>query len=112
MSMTDKRDPREPRNIPPELLAVWRKHRKLADKYEEEHNSWGYGEKYYNLMRKHERVCDAIDSINARAHDHQELAALKSRVESLPCDPDKSGSLTHVMEAVRKLKSDMAIGNL
>ena len=105
-------DPREPRNIPPELKAVWRKHRALADKYEDEHNSWGYGEKCYNLMRKHEAVCEAIESINARARDHERLCALKDRVEALPCDPDDNGNITHVMYAVRALKSDLAAGSI
>jgi hypothetical protein len=108
--MVDERDPREPRNLPSELVAVWRKHQKLADKYEMEHAYYGYGDKYYNLQKKHERVCDVLNQAEARQRDNARLRDLIDRIQKLPCDADESGSYFHVAEAVRRLRSDLAAG--
>lgn len=104
----EERDPREPYGMPKELAVVWRKHRKLADKYMEEHESWGFGEKYYNLARKHEAVCDYLERAGANESARSEYRALKDRINKLPADYDEHGNATHVVEAVRKLKHDMA----
>lgn len=111
MTANDEHDPREPRGIPKELVAVWRRHRKKADEYEMDH-AYGAGERYYNLFKKHEGICDAIESIASVRKHRKRYDALSRRVNDLPCDFDENGSLIHVMEAVRKLKSDMAIGEL
>lgn len=110
--MSEERDPREPFGMPKELAAVWRKHRKLADKYMEEHESWGFGEKYYNLSKKHEAVCEYLERAGANEKFRHWYNELKHRVDELPTDYNEHGNASHVVEAVRKLKSDMAIGEL
>ena len=109
--MKEERDPREPTGIPKELVTVWRKHRKKADEYEMDH-AYGAGERYYNLYKRHEGVCEAIESIASVGKFKDRYDVLSRRVSDLPCDVDDNGSLIHVMEAVRRLKSDMTIGEL
>jgi hypothetical protein len=110
--MTEERDPREPRNLPSELAAVWRKHRALADKYELEHAYSGFGERYYNLQMKHEHVCEYLERANANERSRARYRALRDRIEALPCDWDKDGNAGHVIEAVRALKSDLIAGKV
>ena len=99
-----------PKGLPKELQKLYAKHDALREKYEREHQMNGFTERYYNLARKHEAICDALASIAAAQSLKDDYAWLKRRVQDLPCDYDDSGNLGHVREAVMALKSDLARG--
>lgn len=96
----------EPTNLPPELLKVWREHRDKMDKYDMEHQYNGFTERYYNLARKHERICEVLEKASARAKAAEDLESLKGRVRDLPSDCDYYG----MRDAVNALKNDVAKG--
>lgn len=96
----------EPTNLPPELLKVWREHRDKMDKYDMEHQYNGFTERYYNLARKHERICEVLETASAKAKAAEDLESLKGRVRDLPSDCD----YYEMRDAVNALKSDVAKG--
>lgn len=99
-------DPFKPTYLPPELQKVWQKHH---DEMERCWVEWMDGSmRHETLYRKHEAVCDALESIGARAKEHDELEKLKGRVRALPSDC----GYYEMREAVNALKSDMMSGAL
>lgn len=97
----------EPRGLPPELLKVWKKHDAEKERCWDEWQIAG-SMRHEALYRKHEAVCEALESIGAKADDAKELRKLKERVQALPGD----GDWYEMRDAVLALKSDLASGNL
>lgn len=96
----------KPSHLPPELQKVWQKHH---DEKERCWIEWMDGSmRHEALYRKHEKVCEALESIGARAKDADELRKLKERVRALPADC----GYYEMRDAVTKLKSDLAAGRL
>jgi hypothetical protein len=99
------------RGLPKELQKFYEKHDALREKYELEHQFNGYTERYYNLAKKHEAICDAIQSIAAAKKYKDKYTSLKERVMAIPCDYDEHGNLGHVRDALLSLRSDIARGD-
>lgn len=97
----------EPKGLPPELLKVWKKHSDEKERCWEEWQISG-SMRHEKLYRKHEAVCDALESIGARANDKAKLNKLEERVRDLPSDC----GYYKMRDAVTQLKSDLASGNL
>ena len=97
----------KPKGLPPELLKVWQKHNDEKERCWQEWQICG-SMRHEALYRKHEAVCDALESISAKAKDSAELRKLKERVGDLPTDC----GYYKMRDAVTKLKSDLAAGNL
>ena len=95
-----------PRNLPPELLKVWQKHHDKMCEYDMEHQYNGFTDRYYNLARKHERVCEVLEAADRAERDRAALESLKQRVRELPTD----GEWHAMRDAVIALRSDVAKG--
>lgn len=100
-------EPFTPTYLPPELQKVWQKHN---DEKERCWREWqeGCSVRHEKLYLKHEAICEALEGIGQRAKEHDELMKLKERVRDLPGD----SGYYKMRDAVLKLKSDMASGNL
>ncbi len=97
-----------PRNLPPELLKVWQKHHGKMLDYDMEHQYNGFTDRYYNLARKHERICEVLESADRAEGDRESLDALRLRVRDLPTD----GDWYEMRDAVIALKNDVAKGEI
>lgn len=97
----------EPKGLPPELLKVWRKHDAEKERCWDEWQIAG-SMRHETLYRKHEAVCNALESIGAKAKASEDLRKLKERVQGLPSDC----GYYEMRDAVLALKSDLASGNL
>ena len=102
-----KHEPFKPTYLPPELQKVWEKHNAEKERCWREWQE-GCSMRHEALYRKHEAVCDALESIGTRAKEHDELMKLKERVRSLPSDCE----YYEMRDAVTQLKSDLASGKL
>lgn len=98
-------------SLPKELQKFYEKHDELREKYELEHQYNGCTERYYNLAKKHEAICDAIASIVTASEYKAKYVGLKERVMAIPCDYDEHGNLGHVRDALLGLRSDIARGD-
>jgi DNA-binding GntR family transcriptional regulator len=97
---------RAPSSLPPELAKVWEKHHDKMLQYDMEHQYNGFTERYYNLARKHERICEALESADRANGCKAALESLKQRVRELPAD----GEWHAMRDAVIALKNDLAMG--